>query len=90
MNEGQLIRVHLPLKSGFVHQAAHGKVGQQKAVELLENQFGGLAAQNDLAAPQVGLQLVKSALNLPALMVESGQLDSWCCLLFQKIRHQPI
>ena len=55
-------------------QAADGEVGHRQAVELLAHQLEGFAAQNDLGAAQMGLQLIKRRLDLPALMIERRQL----------------
>lgn len=56
-----------------MHQAPHGEMGHHHPIELLSNQFRGLAAQDDLGAAQVGLQFVQGGLNLPTLMIESRQ-----------------
>jgi hypothetical protein len=49
----------------LVHQAAHGEVGQQQAPELLPDQLGGLAAQDDACAAQVRLQFGQRPLISP-------------------------
>ena len=68
------VRVVPGLQRGLVHQAADGEVRQEQPIELLTDQVRGLAAQHDLRAAQVGLQFVERRLDLPALVVERGQL----------------
>ena len=74
MNKGQPIRVNPDLHGGLVHQAADGEVRQEQPVELLPDQIRGLAAQHDGRPAQVRLQFVEGRLNLPALVIERGQL----------------
>ena len=61
------------LQRGFVHQAANGEMRHHQPVEFLPHQVGGLAAQDDLGAAQVGLQFVQGGFDLPALVVERRQ-----------------
>ena len=74
MDEGELVRIELGLEGRFVHETADGIVGQEEPVELLAHELGGLAAQDDAPAPQMGLELVERGLDLPALVVESRKL----------------
>jgi hypothetical protein len=53
MHEGESIGVEVRLQGGFVHEAVNRKVGEKKAVELLLDQLGILAAQNRLSATQI-------------------------------------
>jgi hypothetical protein len=57
-----------------VHEAADGEVRQHQAVELLPHQLRGLAPQHDPGAAQVRLEFVEGRLDLPALVVQGGQL----------------
>jgi hypothetical protein len=58
----------------FVHQPAYRIVGQHPAVELLSNAIGCFAPEHSSALAQVGFELIKHPLNLPALVVGLGQL----------------
>ena len=46
-----------------MHQAADGKVRHQQTEELLPDQFRRLAAQYNLSAAQMSLQLVQGGLS---------------------------
>ena len=62
------------LPGGVVHEGADGEVGQHQAPELLADEFGSFAAEDDPGAAEVGLEFVQRGFDLPALAVESGQL----------------
>jgi hypothetical protein len=47
--------------------------------KLLPDQVGCLAAQDDTAATQVGLQFVQGRLDFPALVIERRQLFGGRC-----------
>jgi hypothetical protein len=47
---------------GLIHQSAHRSMGEHQAVKLLFDEFGGLAAQDDLAASGLD-QLAQDALS---------------------------
>jgi hypothetical protein len=57
-----------------MHESAESVVSQQEPIELLEDQVGSLASQDNLTAPEMRLELVESGLDLPALMVETGKV----------------
>ena len=59
----------------LMQQPAHGIVRQDPAIELLAYQLGLLAAQHPAATQQVGLELIKDGFDLPALVIQSGQLQ---------------
>jgi hypothetical protein len=63
MNEGESVRILIGVERRFVHQSSDGKMRHQQAVELLFNEFGRLAAQHNLGAAQVSLQLVQRGLS---------------------------
>ena len=46
---------------------------QQQPVEFLPHQVRGLAAQDDLRSPKMGLQFVEGPLDLTTFMVKSRQ-----------------
>ena len=74
MQKRELVRIGIGFESGLVHQTANGKVRHHQAVELLPDQVRGLAAQDQLGAAQVGLEFGQSGLDLPALVIEGGEL----------------
>ena len=45
MHKADLIGIPIRLQSGRIHQGAHGKVGQEQAIEFLFNALRGLRAQ---------------------------------------------
>ena len=63
MQEREPIRIFLDPQSGFVHQPSNGKVRHQQAIEFLLDQFGCLAPQHDLRAPQMGFQFIQRGLS---------------------------
>ena len=73
VNERQAVGVLVGVQRGFMHQAANGEVRHHEPVEFLANQIGGLAAQDDLGAAQMGLQFVQRGFDFPALMIEGRQ-----------------
>ena len=75
---------------GFVHQATDREIGHHEPVEFLANEVRRFAAQQHLAAMQVGLEFVEGRLNLPALVIEGGQFFGWSRLWVQDGRDDPI
>src|SRR5262249_40874360 len=67
-----------------------GEVRQHQAVELLVDQFGCLTPQDDLASSQMGFQLIERGFDLPAFVVESGELQSWCLVLVEKAGDETV
>ncbi len=65
VDEGKPIGIILGGKGGLVHQATNGEMGHHQAVELLADHVGGLAAQNDPGAAQMGLQFIEAGLDFP-------------------------
>ena len=59
MDERKPVGIFIGLQSGFVHQAADGKMRHQQTEELLLDQFRRLAAQYNLSAAQMGFQFVQ-------------------------------
>ena len=74
MQKRDPVRVFVGAKSSFMHQTTDGKVRHQQPVELLADQFRGLAAQHDLRAAQMRFEFIKRCLNLPPLGEKTGQL----------------
>ncbi len=73
MQKRKLVGIGVGFESSLVHQSADRKVRHHQTVELLPDQVGGFAAQDDLGATQVGLQFGQSGFDLPALVIESGE-----------------
>ena len=72
--EGQL-RVRQSVAAGaLMQQPGHRVMRPHPAVELLLHQLWRLAAQHPPALPQVGLEFVEHRLDLPALVIQPGQL----------------
>ncbi len=69
VHEREPIGIFIGLQRGFMHQAANGEVRHQQTIKLLPYQFWSLAPQDDLGAPQMGLQLIQGRLDLPSLLV---------------------
>lgn len=63
MQEGEPVGVLIGFERGFMHEATNGEVRHQQAIKLLSHQFRSLAAQYDLGAPQMGLQLIQGRLS---------------------------
>jgi hypothetical protein len=63
VKEGKPVGVFVGLQGSFVHQAADGEVRHEQAIKLLSHQFRSLAAQHDLGATQMGLQLIQGGLS---------------------------
>ena len=59
MQEREAVGIFVGLQGGLMHEAANREVGHQQAIELLPDQFGSFATQDDLGGPQVGLQLIQ-------------------------------
>ena len=59
MNKRKPVRVLIVLQCRFVHEAADRKMRHEQTEELLPHQFRRLAAQYNLGASQMGLQLVQ-------------------------------
>ena len=73
MKEGKPVGILVRFERGLVHQTADGEVGHHEAIELLAHQIGSFAAQHDLGAAQMGLELVERSFYLPAFMIEGCQ-----------------
>jgi len=78
------------VKRDGVHQPADGVVHAEVAVDLLDHAVGGLGAQHDARAALVHLQLVQSALELPALGVQRRQLAGGGAVWVQDRGQQPV
>src|SRR6266702_466960 len=63
-------------RGGVGDGGAQGLVGDEQGVHLLLDAAGGAGPQ-DAAAADGGLQLEVGGLDLPALMVENGQVEGW-------------
>jgi len=63
MKEGKPVGIFIRFERGLVHQTADGKVSHQESVEFLSHQVGGFAAQYDLGAAEVGLELIERSLS---------------------------
>ena len=63
---------------------------QQQAVELLPDQVGLLAVQNDAVTSQVSLEFVERGLDFPALVVQGGELPGRRALGFQHTSQQAV
>src|ERR1019366_8196973 len=63
MKEGKPVGILVRFERGLVHQTADGEVGHHEAIELLAHQIGSFAAQHDLGAAQMGLELVERSLS---------------------------
>ncbi len=74
MDKRQLIRIGVGLDGGVVHQAANGEVRQEEAITFLADQVGGLTAQDHLGAAQMRLQFVQRGFDLPAFVIQRGEL----------------
>ena len=59
MQEGEAVGVLVGLEGGFVHQAANGEMCHQQPEHFLADQIGGLAAQHDFSAAQMGFEFVE-------------------------------
>ena len=59
MNEGEAIWVFIGPQGGFMHEAADGEMGHEHPEEILSNEVGGFAAQDDLCAAQMGFQFAE-------------------------------
>ena len=88
--KGELVRVHVRLERGFVHEAAYGPVGQQQPVKLLTDQIRRFAPQNGRSPLQVGFEFIEGGLDLPPFVVERGQLRSGRGLGIDDGRDQPV
>src|SRR5689334_25197954 len=67
--EREPVGVEFGLVGGLGHELADGVVGEQEAVELLQDEVGAAGAQDGAGAALVGLDLVEGELDLPALAV---------------------
>ena len=72
------IGVDVDRQGGLVHQPADGLVDQQHAPSLLSNHLRRLGAQHHAGAALVGGELIQGGLELPALVVQGGQLGYGC------------
>jgi hypothetical protein len=72
--EAQSPRVDVDGQRGLVHQKSHGVVGHQDALGLLKNAAGRATAMRDKAVNLMGIELVVTDFEFPALMVEHHPL----------------
>jgi hypothetical protein len=49
VREGEAVGILVGFECGFVHEATNGEMSHQEPIELLPNQIGRLAAQDDVA-----------------------------------------
>src|SRR5687767_10958201 len=73
-----------------MHQTANSKVRHQQSIKLLAYQFGSLAAQYDLCAPQMRLEFIERRLYFPALMIESRQFPGRSLPWIQNRGDEPV
>ena len=73
-----------------MHQASDRIVGHHKAIEFLSDQVWSPTAQQGLASSQVGLQFVESGFNLPALVIQGGQIFRLRLLWIKDGRDQAV
>ena len=78
------------LERRFLHQLPNREVRHQQPVELLLDQFRGLAAEHDPGSPQMRLQLIQRRFHLPALLIQRGQFLGRGFLVVQNRRQQTI
>ena len=58
MQKREPIRIFIRFQGRLVHQAADGKVGHHESIELLLDEVGSFAAQNDLRTAQMRFQFI--------------------------------
>ena len=93
MHEGQGVGIARLRRGGerrLVHQSPDGEVSQQEPVCLLAHQLGGLAPKDDARPAQMGLEFIERPFDLPALVIERGQLGRWRRGGIEQRRHQAI
>ena len=73
-NERLLCMLEFVATCALMKQPAHRIVRHHPAVELLAHQIRRFAAQHPPALAQVRLHLIEHRLDLPALVVQPGQL----------------
>jgi hypothetical protein len=73
-----------------MHQIANREMSHDEALEFLADQVGGPAAQQNLGAPPMSLQLVENGFDFPAFMIKRGQFGGWRPLIVEKSGDQPI
>src|SRR5260370_8582790 len=71
-------------------EAWYGEVGHHQPIELVSDEIRGLAAQDDLGAAQVGLELVQRGFDFPSLVIEGGQFVGRGLVVIQNGGQQPI
>jgi hypothetical protein len=50
VREGEAVGILVDFECGFVHEATNGEMSHHEPIELLANQIGRLAAQDDVGA----------------------------------------
>jgi hypothetical protein len=86
--EGEASRSHPSVACCLVHQPTYGIVRQHPAVEFLAHPLGGLASKAATALNEVRFKLIKHRFDLPALMVNGGQLDRGRGVRIEQARDQ--
>lgn len=89
-HERELVRICVRRGRVIVHQSPIREMRQYQAVELLTGQIGDLAAKDDIGATQVALQLVQGSLDLPVVVVRSGQFFGGGLLGVEQAGHQAL
>jgi len=80
MNETQSAGIEIHRQGGLVHEEPDGVVGQEDAVDFLEDAAGGAAPEIDESIQLLGFQFVVADLDFPAFMVQNHQFGgrkSW-------------
>ena len=90
MQEGKAVGVLVGFEGGFMHQAANGEMCHQQPEHFLADQIGGLAAQHDFGAAQMGLEFVERGFDFPALVIERGQFGGRSLLVIQNGGDEPV
>jgi hypothetical protein len=83
MYERESVRVHVGFQRRFMHEATGRIVRHDETIELLADEIGCLAAQNDFGATQVSFQFVESRLDFPPFVIERCQFLGWRLLVIQ-------
>jgi hypothetical protein len=90
MDEGEMIRVDSVLQCGFMHEATDRVMSQEQAIEFLSDEIGALTSENHIATPEMYLELTKSILDFPTVVVESSKFQGWGRFRVADIGHQPV
>jgi hypothetical protein len=66
--EGEHVRITRGLLAGLIHQLPNGKVGQEKAIDLLHDQIGAARAEHQPLAGHRHLDFGQHPFVFPALV----------------------